>query len=136
MVEVFTHTYNEIFKQYKNISVPEYQRPYRWTTEKVDELLMDLEEFFITKPNLNLEYYMGGILFFQDNKEKKSQIIDGQQRLTTLILIQYLLDGELQANQNLAYNNHISFYNIKKNLTYLEEKRPLLDKLSQLNFFT
>ncbi len=56
MVEVFTHTYNEIFKQYKNISVPEYQRPYRWTTEKVDELLMDLEEFFITKPNPNLEY--------------------------------------------------------------------------------
>jgi len=135
MVEVFTNTYNEIFKQYKNISVPEYQRPYRWTTEKVDELLMDLEEFFITKPNPNLEYYMGGILFFQDTKERKSQIIDGQQRLTTLTLIQYLLDGELQANQNMAYNNHISFYNIKKNLTYLEEKRPLLDKLNRLNFF-
>ena len=136
MVEVFTHTYNDIFKQYKNISVPEYQRPYRWTTEKVDELLMDLEEFFITKPNPNLEYYMGGILFFQDSKEKKSQIIDGQQRLTTLTLIQYLLDGELQPNQNLTYNNHISFYNIKQNLTYLEEKRALLDKLNQLNFFT
>ncbi len=74
MVEVFTHTYNEIFKQYKNISVPEYQRPYSWTTEKVDELLMDLEEFFITKPNPNLEYYIGGILFYQDSKEKKSQI--------------------------------------------------------------
>jgi hypothetical protein len=135
MVEVFTHTYNEIFKNYKNVSVPEYQRPYRWTTEKVDELLMDLEEFFITKPNPNLEYYMGGILFFQDTKEKKSQIIDGQQRLTTLTLIQYMLEGELQSNQNLAYNNHISFYNIKKNLTYLEEKRPLLDKLNNLKFF-
>lgn len=136
MVEVFAHTYNEIFKQYKNISVPEYQRPYRWTTEKVDELLMDLEEFFITKPNPNLEYYMGGILFFQDSKERKSQIIDGQQRLTTLTLIQYVLDGELQANQNLAYNNHISFYNIKRNLTYLETKRTLLDNLNKLNFFT
>ncbi len=135
MVEVFTHTYNEIFKQYKNISVPEYQRPYRWTTEKVDELLMDLEEFFITKSNQNLEYYMGGILFFQDSKKKKSQIIDGQQRLTTLTLIQYFLDGELHPNQNLAYNNHISFYNIKKNLTYLTEKKTLLDKLHQLNFF-
>ena len=134
MVEVFTHTYNEIFKQYKNISVPEYQRPYRWTTEKVDELLMDLEEFFITKPNPNLEYYMGGILFYQDSKEKKSQIIDGQQRLTTLTLIQYFLEGELQPSQNLAYNNHISFYNIKMNLTYLEEKRQLLDKLNNIKF--
>ena len=135
MVEVFTYTYNEIFKQYKNISVPEYQRPYRWSNEKVDELLMDLEEFFITKPNTNLEYYMGGILFFHDNKARKFQIIDGQQRLTTLTLIQYLIEGVLQVNQNLAYNNHISFYNIKKNLTYLEEKRPLLDKLNQLNIF-
>lgn len=135
MVEVFTHIYNEIFKQYKNISVPEYQRPYRWTTEKVDELLLDLEEFFVTKPNPNLEYYMGGILFYQESKGKKFQIIDGQQRLTTLILIQYILKGELQPNQNLAYNNHISFYNIKKNLAYLEEKRPLLDKLNTLNFF-
>lgn len=136
MIEVFTHTYNEIFKLYKHISVPEYQRPYRWTTEKVDELLMDLEEFFIIKQNPNLEYYMGGILFYHNPKEKIFQVIDGQQRLTTLTLIQYLLEGELQANQNMAYNNHISFYNIKKNLTYLETKRVLIDKLNQLNLFT
>lgn len=134
MVKVYTHTYSRIFKEYSNISVPEYQRPYRWKPEQVEELLNDFEEFFIKKPVPNLEYYMGSILFFNNKRENTAEIIDGQQRLTTLTLIQYSIEGQLHANQNLLYNNHVSFYYIKKNLAYLEQKKDLLEKLQALNF--
>jgi hypothetical protein len=134
MIKVFTHTYNEIFDTYANISVPEYQRPYRWSTEKVEELLIDLEEFFIKKPQLHLEYYIGSVLLFNNLKENKHEIIDGQQRLTTLTLLQFIINGSLETNQNLNFNNHISFGNIKDNIAYLEKRKDLLAKLNELNF--
>lgn len=134
MVKVYTHTYNEIFSKYSNISVPEYQRPYRWDAEDVEVLLNDLEEFFIKKPNPKLEYYMGSVLFYNNRKENKYEIIDGQQRLTTLTLLQYTLEGALKPNQNLTYNNHVSFYNIKQNIAYLENRKELLGKLNEYRF--
>jgi hypothetical protein len=129
MVNVSTLTYNELFSKYRNIIVPEYQRPYRWSREKVEELLIDLEDFFIKKEASNLEYYMGCLLFFNNKKEGRLEVIDGQQRLTTLTLLQYVLEGNLTPTQNLTYNSHTSFYHIKKNIGYLEQKKDLLLKL-------
>ncbi len=134
MVKVSTCAYDKLFKRYTNIVVPEYQRPFRWDDEKVEELLTDFEEFFIKDPKLGLEYYMGSILFYDNKKKKTLEIIDGQQRLTTLLLIQYCLNGELTDGQNLTYNSHISFYNIQKVKQFLEAKMSLLDDLNDLKF--
>ncbi|MFB9864304.1 DUF262 domain-containing protein [Rufibacter immobilis] len=135
MVKVSTLTYNELFERHTNISVPEYQRPYRWSREKLEELLIDLEEFFIKKHNPKLEYYMGSLLFFNNDKEDALEIIDGQQRLTSLTLLYYVIEGSLSPSQNLLYNSHISFYHIKKNIAFLQQKRDLLLKLKERCFF-
>lgn len=135
MIKVYTNTYNEIFRTYKNICVPEYQRPYRWSTDKVEDLLSDFKEFFIDNPSDSLEYYLGSILFYHNRRENKYEIIDGQQRLTTLILLQQFLDKSLLPEQNLSYNNHISFYHVKENLKYLENRITLLNQLKKISFF-
>lgn len=130
MVKVDTIAYNEFFSKYSNVVIPEYQRAYSWNTEKVEELLNDLEEFFITAPNPDLDYYMGSILLYNNKEKNRFEIIDGQQRITTLTLLEHCIHGQLQENQNLTYNSHVSFYNIKTINQYLQNRK---DKLKELN---
>ncbi len=70
--------------------IPDYQRPYAWTETECLTLWDDLFEFAIPKDNadqfnIDDEYYLGPIVTFKQNN--KSEIIDGQQRLTTLMLL-------------------------------------------------
>lgn len=72
--------------------IPDYQRPYAWGREECGTLWEDIFEFAIpdadaTKFDDNKEeYFLGPIVTFQ-NKENQLEIIDGQQRLTTLMLL-------------------------------------------------
>lgn len=134
-VKVLNLNYKDFIKTYQNIQIPDYQRPYRWDKEKVKELLEDLKEFFIDKPDPNLDYYIGGILLYNNKQENCYEIIDGQQRLTTLNLISYVLNNTIQRGQNLHYNNHISFYHIKKNYQFLNGQVEMINSLEQKNFF-
>lgn len=134
-VKVQNINYKDFIQRYQNIQIPDYQRPYRWDMEKVRELLEDLKEFFIDKPEPNLDYYIGGILLYNNKKESCYEVIDGQQRLTTLNLISYVLTDSIIEGQNFHYNNHISFYNIKENFQFIKEQIELLQSLNQKNFF-
>lgn len=71
--------------------IPDYQRPYAWTEEECQTLWEDIFEFAIpegdaTKFNSEEEYYLGPIVTFK-NDNNKLEIIDGQQRLTTIMLL-------------------------------------------------
>jgi hypothetical protein len=134
-VKVLNINYTDFIQKYQNIQIPDYQRPYRWNKEKVEDLLEDLKEFFNKKPEPGLDYYIGGILLYSNKKDKCFEIVDGQQRLTTLNLISYVLTNTIQAGQNFHYNNHISFYHIKENHKFLTEKLQLLQSLNQKDFF-
>ena len=75
---------NEIFNGCKFFSIPYYQRGYAWG----DKQLLDFFEDFNTQYNLN-SYYYGTILLFnkdQRNENEYFEIVDGQQRITTLII--------------------------------------------------
>ncbi|MGU9939137.1 DUF262 domain-containing protein [Empedobacter brevis] len=134
-VEVLNINYKDFTERNQDIQIPDYQRPYRWNREKVNELLEDLKEFFIDKPQSELDYYIGGILIYNNKKKKCFEIIDGQQRLTTLNLISYVLTANIQQGQNFHYNNHISFFHIKENYEFLKGQVELLQLLQQRNFF-
>ncbi len=71
--------------------IPDYQRPYAWEIEECQTLWSDIFEFAFpdedsTKFNSDDEYYLGPIVTFK-NDNGKLEIIDGQQRLTTLMLL-------------------------------------------------
>ena len=71
--------------------IPDYQRPYAWEKEECQTLWNDIFEFAFpdddsTKFNSDEEYYLGPIVTFK-NENGKLEIIDGQQRLTTLMLL-------------------------------------------------
>ena len=71
--------------------IPDYQRPYAWSEEECQTLWEDIFDFAIpegdaTKFNSEEEYYLGPIVTFK-NDNNKLEVIDGQQRLTTLMLL-------------------------------------------------
>lgn len=70
--------------------VPPYQRPYAWRAEQVDELWDDLVE-------AEGRGHFLGSLVFSDEKEDCPEVIDGQQRLTTLLLLLGLIRDEYEA---------------------------------------
>lgn len=73
--------------------IPDYQRPYAWTETECNTLWNDLYEFAIPEGNADNfnsekdEYFLGPIVTFKNTDKKKFEIIDGQQRLTTILLL-------------------------------------------------
>ena len=76
-----------IFKQYEFI-IPVYQRPYSWGTEQCDKLWEDISSFCAGVPDPQDGYFLGSIVVYpHPDKKEVWSIIDGQQRLTTLMLL-------------------------------------------------
>jgi hypothetical protein len=76
----------EIFRDF--YSVPDFQREYVWKKDNVEKLLQDvIEELYEDEePVDNAEYFLGSIVVFRD-ESGTFQLIDGQQRLTTIYMI-------------------------------------------------
>lgn len=72
----------------KPFVIPEYQRPYSWTNEQIETLFRDIWEF--TSNNGGTEndgtYFLGSIVSYE-NENGEQEIIDGQQRITSLFLL-------------------------------------------------
>ena len=71
--------------------IPDYQRPYAWGEQQCQTLWDDIFLFSFPDNNYeafdeNEEYFLGSIVTFK-NEKGKSEVIDGQQRLTTLMLM-------------------------------------------------
>lgn len=78
------HPLRKVFCSDYNFSIPDYQRPYRWETDQALQLLDDLEE---TLDRDDDEPYFLGSLVLVQRADLDFDVIDGQQRLTTLSLL-------------------------------------------------
>ncbi len=112
--------------------IPDYQRPYAWGENECETLWDDIFAFAFpdndyTKFDSNDEYFLGPIVTFR-NQDKKLEIIDGQQRLTTLML---LLRAFYSKFGNMKDENSVSTAeNIAKCIWKTDEfGRPNKDKL-------
>lgn len=96
--------------------IPDYQRPYAWGESQCQTLWDDIVSFAFPdsnsdKFNTNDEYYLGSIVTFENNENKKKEVIDGQQRLTTIMLLLrafYDKFGNMQDENSLKIKTRIS----------------------------
>ena len=118
-----------------HFEIPDYQRPYKWNSKHVNQLINDLIAFQEKK-----EYRLG-TLVLHGNK-----IVDGQQRIVTLSLLFFVLYENFIANssQDIPYNDFlqkiklywqrttfkspISIAHVRENLTCIRERKTDLDK--------
>ena len=72
----------------KPFVIPEYQRPYSWTSDQIDTLFNDIWEFTCNEGGTDKEgtYFLGSIVSYENDRGEQ-EIIDGQQRITSIFLL-------------------------------------------------
>jgi uncharacterized protein with ParB-like and HNH nuclease domain len=103
-------TIYEIFSGKNQYTIPPYQRAYSWEVEQCTELLEDLKKAFEKKQNKDDDdgYFLGNIVTASSKEDKSSfEVIDGQQRLTTLTLLIKVLYTFEEDNNDLKEAIHI-----------------------------
>ena len=114
--------------------IPDYQRPYAWRSEKECQTVWDdvfafafPENDYTKFDSDNDEYYLGPIVTFK-NEDGKMEIIDGQQRLTTLMLLLrafYEKFGKMQDENAINTRENLALCIWKTN----EFRKPVMDRL-------
>lgn len=127
IAEVIKLTELYTLKNLKNLKIPEYQRPYKWTEKNVNNLIDDI----ISNKDKS-EYRLGTLVLHQKQENDGYEIVDGQQRIITLMLILRALsenykkvDKQLYAENNLwkhEFNNIITRNNISKNYQLIKQR--------------
>ena len=95
--------------------IPDYQRPYAWEEGQCQTLWDDIFAFAFPDNNYekfdkNEEYFLGSIVTFE-NENNKKEVIDGQQRLTTLMLLLrafYAKFGKMQDENSKSTRERIA----------------------------
>jgi hypothetical protein len=84
--------------------IPGYQRPYAWQKDQALELLDDLINAFPHDQPDSPDYFLGSIILIKEDGKEQAEVIDGQQRLTTLILLMSII-RHLLPTDHLAYQD-------------------------------
>jgi len=103
------------------LHLPEYQRPYRWKRSEIERLLNDLKHYF--EPDRDTKqlchkFYLGSVILHQNDGEHLLNIIDGQQRITSMGLLSWCLnkDGGNHPAVNLEFHAPESQSQIYQNI--------------------
>ncbi|PMC80903.1 DUF262 domain-containing protein [Anaerococcus hydrogenalis] len=83
--------------------IPEYQRPYAWSEDEVQTLFDDIVEY--TQERIDSPYFLGTIVSYT-NDHNEQEIIDGQQRITTLSLLLRALYTKIEKMDDTKERNN------------------------------
>ncbi len=73
----------DILTENKKYIIPSYQRPYSWTVDNAEQLIDDIYE---SSQSEEREYFIGSMICINKG-QNQYEVVDGQQRLTTLSII-------------------------------------------------
>lgn len=80
---------SKVFSSDFDFAIPNYQRPYSWESQQALQLLEDLTEALDREGDE--PYFLGSLVLVKEDDEASADVIDGQQRLTTLTLLLAIL---------------------------------------------
>jgi uncharacterized protein with ParB-like and HNH nuclease domain len=136
IIDTSSMTYRQIMGNGLKYEIPKFQRDYTWETEQWDDLWQDILQLVSDEET---EHYMG-YLVLQTTDNKNYQIIDGQQRLTTMsIIILAVLksledlvrsDAEKESNQKRKETLHNSYIGTIDPVTLITNNKLKLNRNS------
>ena len=97
--------------------IPRYQRNYAWGKTEISQLIKDIDEFFDGSENKS--YYLGSLVCFKRDNGKY-ELLDGQQRHTTITLINLVLKNLWEINSSVPVSN-LEFDSRKKSQQYIDQ---------------
>lgn len=113
MISAAEHSVYEVLGDRFLHEIPSYQRPYAWTEDEAKQLVADLLEAMADKGDE--PYFLGSLVLVKPPGQVNGQVVDGQQRLTTLTILGAVLrdladdDKEKAALDSIVYIRPNSF---------------------------
>ena len=95
----------KIFSSDFDYAIPSYQRPYAWTEVQAGDLFSDLYDFFVKEKDDT--YFLGSIVLIKDEGKPNAEVIDGQQRLTTLTILLAALASYFSGDLRSDFENYL-----------------------------
>ena len=113
-----------------NYIIPRYQRNYAWGKKEISQLIKDIYEYF--KDGDKERYYLGTLVCFKRESNERTcyELIDGQQRHTTITLINLVLKNWDGFENKAVPSSNLKFDSRRKSQYYLES----LYKTEKCNF--
>ncbi|MGC9527639.1 MAG: DUF262 domain-containing protein [Limnospira sp.] len=115
-LHAYTRTISDLFSVNRKYVVPRFQREYSWQKEEIKDLWDDILSNIKRNRDgkfTHEEYFLGALVLIGDDKSPTLEIVDGQQRLTTLTILLSVLCHRFKEidKQNVAmaiYENYIA----------------------------
>jgi hypothetical protein len=111
MSAIVGHEYSisRIFSADFDFLIPAYQRPYAWTTEQAGGLFDDIMSYMEQQGAASDDpYFLGSIVLIKAEEAPRAEVIDGQQRLTTLTIMLSALAHVLGGDEGQALAAYIN----------------------------
>lgn len=114
------------------LTIPDYQRPYKWQARQVNQLLDDLIQH-----RDKSSYRLGTVVLYQPSRPADQttplEVVDGQQRLLTLTLLRHFLDEKPAKTESSLLNSRfsasISQQNLQHNAAVIQSRLALLEDI-------
>lgn len=88
----------------EKLFIPEYQRGYSWEETQLDDFWIDLVQIY--EENTRDEHFLGQVVIHKNKEDGKRYIIDGQQRISTTIILLDILRTKFKEIADSTNNNY------------------------------
>ncbi len=103
-IKGYENPISDIFSDYYDYVIPSFQRPYAWTDDETGKLFSDLYDFYSGQP-VDEQYFLGSVVLYKPDEHKPyCEVIDGQQRLTTLTILLSLIADSIPKDNDYHAN--------------------------------
>ena len=96
----------KIFSSDFDYEIPSFQRPYAWTEEETGDLFDDLYDFYVNEAE-DEQYFLGSIVLVKEDDKPHAEVIDGQQRLTTLTILFSVMASKMSGKKRMQFEKYI-----------------------------
>lgn len=106
-----------------DLVIPSYQRPYKWTEKNITELILDIQKSIEDKNRYSkFKYRVGTVILYRESKAKPYEVVDGQQRLLSFLLLKRCLDPNFTCKLlSTKFSDKVTKQNLHDNAQYIRE---------------
>ena len=109
-----------------DLVIPSYQRPYKWTEKNIRELILDIQKGIEDANKYpNFKYRVGTVILYQENDTKPYEIVDGQQRILSFLLLKLCLNPDFRCSRcsllSATFSDKVTLGNLHSNSDRIRE---------------
>ena len=107
----------------QNITIPSYQRPYKWGNKNIRELILDIQKSIEDgKKYSNFKYRVGTVILYRGSDTEPCEVVDGQQRLLSFLLLKLYLKPDFTCELlSTKFSDKVTKQNLHDNAQYIRE---------------